>query len=228
MRGRILDLDPARGETRLELVILHRESQNLHAKQRVTLGPDGRFEFAPTELAIAGQEYSKYYRFYLHLEDAAGDEVIWRAQRSRRARSGVITLECDLDRPLRQGQRCQVQDPLQHDWLIAEGERTYQRLCESCHGPAGRLPRPEPLSGRARPADLTTIAPRWGGHFDRKAVAARIVGASIPEPHRDGEMPIWGERLSTRFERYAEGDELVGATLDPLVVYLETLQRDLP
>ena len=37
-------------------------------------------------------------------------------------------------------------------------------------------------------------------------------------------MPVWGERLSEEFERYAEGDELIGATLDPVLAYLESIQ----
>jgi hypothetical protein len=39
-------------------------------------------------------------------------------------------------------------------------------------------------------------------------------------------MPVWGERLSIAFAGYAEGDELIGATLDPLVAYLESLQEE--
>ena len=178
-----------------------------------------------TKLAIAGQEYSKFYRLYLHLEDESGNRVIWRAQRSRHSRSGEIELECDVDRPIRRGQICQVEHPLEHDWLIAEGKRTYRRLCESCHGRRGRPENDGSPADGSRPADLTTIAARWGGTFDRGAVATRIVGDMIVEEHRGSDMPIWGERLSTRFERYAEGDELVGATLDPLVAYLESIQR---
>ena len=37
-------------------------------------------------------------------------------------------------------------------------------------------------------------------------------------------MPIWGRRLSDEYDRYAHGDEMVGAELDPVVVYLESLQ----
>jgi len=225
IRGQIVDLDPALGTPELELVVLHRESMNLHAKQRVAADPAGRFEFPETRLAVAGQEYSKYYRFYLHLEDASGNRVIWRAQRSRHSRSGAIELACDLDRPIRRGQICRVERPLEHDWLIAEGKRTYRRLCARCHGPKGRPEHGGSPEDGSLPADLTTIAARWGGSFDRQAVAIRIVGDMIVEEHRGSDMPIWGERLSTRFERYAEGDELVGATLDPLVAYLESIQR---
>jgi len=38
-------------------------------------------------------------------------------------------------------------------------------------------------------------------------------------------MPVWGEVLSAEFKRYPDGDELIGATLGPLVVYLESIQN---
>ena len=38
-------------------------------------------------------------------------------------------------------------------------------------------------------------------------------------------MPIWGEVLSVEYERYSDGEALIGAALDPLVSYLESLQR---
>ena len=38
-------------------------------------------------------------------------------------------------------------------------------------------------------------------------------------------MPVWGERLSQTYSRYAEGDALVGARLDPIVAYLMSIQE---
>ena len=46
-----------------------RARANLHAKGTVTLGPRQALRFAPTKASrSAGQEYSKYYHFYLHLD----------------------------------------------------------------------------------------------------------------------------------------------------------------
>ena len=213
-------------DARLRLVVLHRESKALHDRQTVVLDSQGRFVFEPTRMEIAGHEFSKVYRLYLHLERAEGDRVIWRAQMSRRALDGEIRLDCQLDRPLELGQACRVEDPLAQPWLVADGERTFQRLCASCHGSAGRpdpalqdptLPNPPP--------DLRRLAERHGGRFDRDWVVRRIEGRMLSESHRGDGMPIWGERLSAEFERYAEGDELIGATLDPLVAYLASIQR---
>ena len=214
---------PADG-ARLLLIVMHRESPNLYERQEISLSPAGNFSFEPVELVIAGHEFSKYYRSFLHLQMDQRDLVIWRAEFSRRALAGEISLDCDLERPVSHGQRCWVRNPLGQPWLIAEGQRTFRRLCASCHGNDGRgvLPTVEPPTGA--PPDLTAIAARRGGHFDRVEIAEWIEGRSLPGSHGTRVMPIWGERLSKQYERFVEGDEMIGATLDPVLAYLESLQ----
>ncbi len=212
------------------LVLIHRESPDLHARQQVPLTPDGRFRFEPISLDVAGHEFSRSYRIYLHLHSSESDRVIWRAQLSRREIAGPIQLACALDRPIALGEPCRVADPLAQPWLLADGERHFQRLCASCHGSDGRggeVPRGAASSSgiHARAPDLTDLAARHAGRFERDEVAAWIEGRQIPPSHSRGSMPVWGERLSNEFERYAEGDELLGATLDPLVAFLEGLQQ---
>ena len=75
------------------------------------------------------------------------------------------------------------------------------------------------------PPDLSEIAARRNGRFDRAEVAEWIEGRTSRATHGTRRMPVRGEVLSAEFERYSDGDELIGATLDPLVVYLESLQR---
>ena len=78
----------------------------------------------------------------------------------------------------------------------------------------------------AGPPDLTRIAERREGRFDPDAIARWIEGRSAPEAHGDVRtMPIWGERLSQEYARYARGEELIGAKLDPIVAFLESIQR---
>lgn len=217
-------------DARINLVLIHRESPDLHARQQASVTPDGRFRFEPISLDVAGHERSRSYRIYLHLDSGESDRVIWRVQLSRRKIAGPIQLSCELDRPIALGEPCRVSDPLAQPWLLAEGEHHFQRLCASCHGsdgrggevPRGAAPSPGPHD---RAPDLTDLAARHAGHFERDEVAAWIEGRQIPSSHSRGSMPVWGERLSSEFERYAEGDELLGATLDPLVAFLEGLQR---
>lgn len=213
---------------RLALVLLHRESPSLHDRLEQPLRADRQFAFEPISLAVAGHEFSKVYRVYLHLQGGDRDRVVWRAQFSRYELAGPITLECDLDRPIEQGQPCQVSQPTAHPWLVSEGKRSFERLCASCHGRDGRGDATGTGAAEGPPPallDLTRIAERRGGRFDRVEIAEWIEGRKLPPSHGTRTMPIWGERLSSEFERYAEGDELIGATLDPVMAYLELLQR---
>ncbi len=213
----------------LRLEVSYPDSPDLYDNEERTLPASGRFAFDRVELAVAGHEYSKNYRAFLHLRINGKDRVIWRAQFSRLALTGEIRLDCDLDRPVRHGQPCWVIDPLAQPWLIEEGKRTFDRLCVGCHGAGG-------VGGRAAgdpsvvaalgslPPDLRKIAKRRNGRFDRAEISEWIEGRVSTKAHGTRRMPIWGEVLNAEFDRYPDGNELVGATLDPLVVYLESLQ----
>jgi hypothetical protein len=212
-------------DIRLSLRVMHRESPTLHQEQELTLPSTGRFSFRAVDLEIAGHEFSKHYLVYLHLRTPDRDRVIWRADLSRRALAGPIDLDCDLDRPVRLGQPCQVHEPTRHPWLIEEGEHSFQKMCARCHQGDGSGSEEPLASGRLRAPDLRKIAARRGGRFDPIEIAEWIEGRSLPTEHGTRQMPIWGEKLSAEYARYAEGDELVGARLDPLIAYLESLQE---
>jgi mono/diheme cytochrome c family protein len=229
VQGRIA-ADALDADARLMLAVIHRESHSLHARQELALADDGRFRFEPVFLEVAGHEFSKRYRVYLHLHSGGSDRVIWRAEISRLAVEASIPLECDLARPVALGEVCRVADPLRQPWLLAEGRDHFVRLCARCHGADGTGPgkstTSSPLPTAGATPDLTRIAERHGGHFEPDRVAAWIEGRSLSATHSRGGMPVWGERLSNEFAGYAEGDELIGATLDPIVAYLESLQRE--
>lgn len=214
---------------RMTLVVLHRDAPSLHARKESVAAADGTFAFEPIALPVAGQEFGRHYRVYLHHVSSGVDRVVFRANLARRDAEGPIRLDCDLARPIALGEPCRVRDPQSHPWLIAEGRDHFARLCADCHGSdarGGPVPRERSQADRVEQApDLTRLAARSNGLFDRDTVAMRIEGRSLAPGHARGAMPAWGERLSIEFERYAEGDELVGATLDPLVAYLESLQR---
>jgi hypothetical protein len=223
----VSERDVSKNGARLTLQVLNEVSADLHAREQVRLSPDGSFAFEPLRLAVAGHEYNKNYRVLLRLRVDEKERVIWRATYSRRTLAGPVALDCELDRPVEHGQPCWVRDPLQHPWLIAEGERTYRRLCADCHGidGAGEVASAKTPDGSPA-ADLRRIAARHGGRFDRVAVTEWIEGRSSPESHGTRRMPIWGERLSGEYERYSDSEALIAATIDPLVVYLESLQQE--
>jgi hypothetical protein len=218
--------DFAKNDAQLTLKVANDASADLFAREQVLLPSDGRFAFEPLELAVAGHEYNKNYRAFLHLRLDGKERVIWRARYSRRMLTGPVVLDCDLERPAQHGQPCWVEDPLQHPWLIADGERTYRRLCVKCHGIDGSgAVGSAKTAGNVPAADLRKIAARNAGRFDRAAVTEWIEGRSSPDAHGTRSMPIWGERLSTEYERYPDSQALIAATIDPLVVYLESLQQ---
>ena len=221
VRGEEIPADGAR----LMLIAMHRESPNLYERQEIPLSPAGNFSFEPVELVIAGHEFSKHYRIFLHLQTVQRNRVIWRAEFSRRALAGEIALDCDLGRPEAHGQPCWVRDPLRQPWLVAEGKRTFERLCARCHGNDGRGVESSGEALTRRPPDLRAIATRRGGQFDRAEIEEWIEGRSLPGSHGTRLMPIWGERLSKEYERFVEGDEMIGAMLDPVLAYLESLQE---
>jgi len=226
LSNRELAKDVVKDDAQLTLKVANDQSADLYAREQVRLSPDGGFEFGPLELAVAGHEYNKNYRAFLHLRVDGKERVIWRAGYSRRMLAGAVVLDCDLDRPVEHGQPCWVQDPLRHPWLIADGERTYRRLCVKCHGIDGSgAVGSAKTTGSTKAADLRKIAARNGGRFDRATVTEWIEGRSSPGAHGTRSMPVWGERLSREYERYPDSQALIAATIDPLVVYLESLQQ---
>jgi mono/diheme cytochrome c family protein len=74
---------------------------------------------------------------------------------------------------------------------LEKGRIEFLSNCAGCHGAdgkgAGRM------SGKLeiKPADLTVLAKRNNGVFSPDAIAERIDGRSAP--HRNSEMPIWGQ-----------------------------------
>ena len=231
IQGTIVGTEPSDAEVELRLNIMSREVPTLFDVKTIQLSEaeaqGGRFRFGSANLAVAGHEYSKVYRAFLHYRIGAEDKVIWRGEFSRRDLRGSIELDCDLRRPARLGQPCWVRDPLSHPWLVANGERTFNRLCADCHGRGGRGGRGQEASastpGLAAPR-LDQIAARRSHDFDREEIAEFIEGSQIPREHGPRSMPIWGERLSADYWRYSNADELVGATLDPVIVYLLSIQ----
>jgi mono/diheme cytochrome c family protein len=223
IEGRIATMGALAPDAHLKLIVRNRDNVLLNATRRAEIDGEGRFAFDAIGMSIAGQEYTRVYRVFLHLQQEGEKEhVIWRANIPRHEDEAPMTLACLLDRPAILGEPCRLRDAPHRDWLVAQGQTTFRNLCASCHGDVGAPTH----NGQATSAsDLTQIARRAGGEFDRDAVAHWIEGGSTPADHGEREMPVWGQRLSEQYAGYAEGDELVGAKIDPLLAYLERIQR---
>lgn len=105
------------------------------------------------------------------------------------------------------------------------GADTYTYYCAGCHGREGRGDGPVASSLATPLPDLSTIATRNGGEFPRARIRAAVVNTDRPvAAHVTGDMPVWG----SIFRIVDPSDARVGARVDNLVTYLETLQRPMP
>ena len=104
--------------------------------------------------------------------------------------------------------------------------------CSGCHGDDGKGGGPVAIALKTKPADLTGIAGRSGGTFDREQVYRKISGLDMPASHGTSDMPVWG----AWFVHQAVGEGVLiedartaakEATqrINNLVKYLESLQQ---
>ncbi len=108
----------------------------------------------------------------------------------------------------------------------------FMTYCSGCHGEDARGRGPVAIELKTKPADLTAIAQRNGGTFDREQVYKKIEGLDMPASHGTSEMPVWG----AWFVHQAVGEGVLiedartaakEATqrINNLVKYLESLQK---
>jgi mono/diheme cytochrome c family protein len=109
------------------------------------------------------------------------------------------------------------------DYLAMSGEQLYMRFCASCHGIEGHGDGPVAQSFATKIPDLTLIARRHGGEFQRDWVERSIDGRQKIASHGAYTMPVWGEDFSQIGDPDAE--RATRTMIARLVDYLETLQQ---
>ena len=109
------------------------------------------------------------------------------------------------------------------DYLAMSGEQLYMRFCASCHGIEGRGDGPVAQSFSSEVPDLTLIARRHGGEFQRDWVERTIDGRHKIGAHGAYTMPVWGEDFAQIGDPDAE--RATRTMIARLVDYLETLQQ---
>ena len=102
------------------------------------------------------------------------------------------------------------------------GADLYKAYCASCHGASGKGDGPIADALRYRPADLTAIARRARGTFDRAKVHQMIDGRVPVRGHGGPDMPLWGDAFKRSGDGYDEA--AVGARIDLLVTHLDSIQ----
>jgi mono/diheme cytochrome c family protein len=109
--------------------------------------------------------------------------------------------------------------------VVAEssGPALYKGYCSSCHGASAKGDGPIAHALRFQPADLTQIARRAGGKFERDKVHRMIDGREPVKGHGGPDMPVWGDAFRHSGSGYSE--QAVARRIDLLVEYLEGLQE---
>jgi len=118
------------------------------------------------------------------------------------------------------------------DPLAMSGKDLYHRYCATCHGAGGEGDGPVAPSLKVQVPDLTLIAQRQGGKFQRDRVERTIDGRAQVLTHGPRDMPVWGEE----FWRLDLGNPDLGVDnpqsksvtatiIQRLVDYVESLQK---
>lgn len=103
---------------------------------------------------------------------------------------------------------------------VAAGRATYERYCQSCHGPDGRGDGPVATALTAPPSDLTRLRAEHDGAFPIDVIYRVVDGREAVPAHGSREMPIWGNVWAED----ATPDE-VQERINELIEYLRTIQE---
>ena len=105
--------------------------------------------------------------------------------------------------------------------LSIEGKDSYVAYCAACHGRDGRGDGPAAPAMKGPIPDLTMIASRNHGKFDKLVVTRQITGVDKRvSAHGSETMPIWGPIFST-----IQGGEAATLRVRNLAEFLETMQQ---
>ena len=105
------------------------------------------------------------------------------------------------------------------------GVEMYERLCASCHGPAGHGDGPVSSLIKIGVPDLTRIALRDGGDFPTEDVRRTIDGRWDRRAHGARDMPVWGWQFyDSANANDAQERAVVDSMIDRLVQYLRSIQ----
>lgn len=105
----------------------------------------------------------------------------------------------------------------------SSGPALYKGYCSSCHGASAKGNGPLAHALRFQPADLTLIAKRAQGKFERDKVHRMIDGRDPVKGHGGTDMPLWGDAFKRSGSGFSE--QAVSRRIDILVEYLEGLQE---
>lgn len=114
------------------------------------------------------------------------------------------------------------------------GKMEYLNNCAACHGADAKGGGPVASALSIKPSDLTVIVKKFEGKFPEEYIYRVIDGRDMINPHGSNDMPVWGQRYTSKAHKEAdriayplrEGDAqaLVFGRITSLVGYLESIQ----
>jgi mono/diheme cytochrome c family protein len=100
-----------------------------------------------------------------------------------------------------------------------EGKTSYDAYCASCHGKDGKGNGPAAVALKVPATDLTMLAKRNAGKYNKSAVLSSIKGFNTPA-HGNAEMPVWGPIFSA-----LDSAGITTLRLNNLADYIGTMQQ---
>jgi mono/diheme cytochrome c family protein len=102
------------------------------------------------------------------------------------------------------------------------GAELYGRFCAACHGTTGVGNGPVAASFAFEVPDLTRIARRGGGQFNRDRVERIIDGRTQIGSHGSRKMPVWGEDFALTEVGNPDAEKVTRTIIGRLVDYIES------
>ncbi|HET6931551.1 MAG TPA: c-type cytochrome [Candidatus Acidoferrum sp.] len=103
----------------------------------------------------------------------------------------------------------------------SSGKQMFKDYCAVCHGTDGKGGGPAADALKTAPADLTTMAKRYGEKSVALKVEAALEFGAQKKAHGTSEMPVWGPLFSAT----DQNQPTVRMRITNLAKYVETLQQ---
>jgi mono/diheme cytochrome c family protein len=110
------------------------------------------------------------------------------------------------------------------DYAARSGQELYGKFCASCHGAGAKGDGPIAKSLKVPPADLTSIAQRYG-KFPAKRIEEVVDGRVKVDAHGPSAMPVWGEEFTRSQSGESQAERDTATVIHKIVEYLRSLQR---
>jgi mono/diheme cytochrome c family protein len=112
------------------------------------------------------------------------------------------------------------------DYPNRSGQELFVKFCASCHGTSGKGDGPIAKSLKTPPADLTTIARRYGGQFPAKRIEEVVDGRVKVDVHGPSAMPVWGEEFTRGESGKTDAERATATVIHKIVEYLRSIQSN--